>query len=800
MKSLILFILSLLATTVSAQKSMEAHRISESIKIDGDLSEPLWTDHLEVANFIQSAPNAGEASQRETRVVAVYDDNYLYIAASLKVNATTEIRNPLTARDDIGNADYFGVQIDPFGQTREGYDFSVTAAGVQFDSKISGGAGPDENFNVIWESEVKIREDRWDIEIKIPWNSIRFPKENLSNFTINFQRFSGVLNEDSYWSPIDPNVDGFLNQFGKLTGISDIKPPLNLSFVPFLSAVYETNSDGESDTSLNPGLDVKYVIDNAYTLDVSVIPDFSQARSDDQVLNLSPFEVQFAEQRPFFIEGTELFDKGGYLFTRRIGGRPINADNLNLNADETIIRNPVTSNVVSLAKFTGKSQDGFSVGVLNGVTAFAKADVLNNATGETREATTNPLTNYNAIVLDKQLKNNSSITFINNSVLRSGSAYDSNLSALLYEWFNKKRVYRATFRKAVSQQYGLNGADVFGHEYNVYISKVSGAWTGGASWNLKDEDFDNNDFGFLRRNNSMTVRANINYRNTTPKKWFQQYRIDFDHQQQYYYSLMERERAQYRLSGFATTKANQNLFVNLTYVTPRQDFFEARETDRVLNRPAFTETVLEYQTNGNKDLSWAGYVVAVDYHNDTIQTEEYVMGHGFRARIGQHLFAEFEQDYSQNPNDLGFVTRQDENIIIGERSINQLTNAIQLNYAVNAKINMNLRLRHYWIKVDYDNQYSLQQNGDLASNSLGIDPNSFDSTFNAFNLDFVARWQFAPASELSLGYRVGKTAFTEDVTGDYFNGLGRLNDAIGAETLSLRVRWFLDFNGLRRRA
>ncbi len=799
MKSIITIILCLIVYVVSAQKTIQAHRITETIKVDGKLSEALWKTHLKAGHFIQTSPSTGDQSQRETQTAVFYDDNYLYVGALLKVVSSSEIRDLLTERDDPGNADFFGVQLDPFGKTREGFDFTVTAAGVQLDAKVLASGNSDQNFNVVWESNVHIFENRWEVEFKIPWNSIRFPKEDLSDFTINFQRFSGAINEESFWSPIDPNVDGFLNQFGELTGITNINPTLNLSFVPFVSTVYETNSDGDTNTSLNPGLDVKYVIDNAYTLDLSVIPDFSQARSDDQVLNLSPFEVQFAEQRPFFIEGTELFDKGGYLFTRRIGGQPINSDNLNLSTDESVIQNPITSNVVSLAKFTGKSQGGFSIGVLNGVTAQAEAKILNNTTGEKRDITTNPLTNYNAIVLDQQLKNNSSVTFINNSVVRSGSTYDSNFSALIYEHFNAKRSYRGYFKKAISQQYGLGRDDIFGHEYNAYVSKVSGAWTGGVSWNLKDEKFDNNDFGFLKRTNSMVARANINYRNNTPKKWFQQYQFDFDYQQQYYYSLMERERSQYRFSSFATTKENQNLFLTFSYVSKRQDFFEARVTDRVFNRPSLTEAVIEYQTNRNKNLSWAGYFVAVNYLNDAIQTEQYVMGYGIRIRLGQHFFAEFEQDYSHNPNDLGYVTNESDTIIIGERNIHQLTNAIQLNYAVNAKINMNLRLRHYWIKVDYDNQYSLQENGNLAENTLGINHNDFDSTFNAFNLDFVAKWQFAPASELSLGYRVGKTAFSNTVTGNYLDGLHRVNDAVGPETLSLRVRWFLDFNGLNKR-
>jgi len=770
MKSIIIFLFSLCFITIHAQKSISIHAVDTPITIDGATTEDFWQQYLIEGNFIQVSPDNGKPSIRNSKIAVGYDQSYLYVAAVFYIANRDEISNQLTARDDLGNTDFFGLQIDPFGQAREGYDFSVTAAGVQSDEKLSDNSGYG-NFNVVWESDVQIFEDRWEIELKIPFNSIRFPKEDLSNFRINFQRFSGTLNEESFWNPIKLDVDGYLNQFGKLKGLKDINPPLNLSLLPFVSGVYEEGPEGHGSTSLNAGLDIKYVYDNAYTLDMSVIPDFSQAQSDDQVFNLSPFEVRFNENRQFFVEGTELFDKGRYLFTRRIGGRPINSDNIELAENEEVINNPITSNILNLMKFTGKSDGGFSIGVLNGVTASAKADIRNTETGTTREVVTNPLANYNALVFDQQLKNNSSITLLNNSVLRNGNVYDSNFSALLYRWYNAKRTYSANFRAALSQKYGLETGDEFGTDYFGYISKVSGTWTVGLSFGILDDTFDNNDFGFLRRNNLMRIRANINYNKVNPKTTFARYRIGFDHQQRYYYSLMEQEQTYYKLIASATTKKNQRLFAEMTYVQPVQDFFEARTTDRVFKKPAFAETFFEYQTNRNKNLSWAGFLVAVKYLDDDIFTEQYVTGHGIRGRLGQHLSMEFTQQYNYQPNDVGFITRTDNDIILGKRKINELTNAIQLNYAVNAKLNMNLRLRHYWIQVDYDKQFSLHENGTLTINNLDINPNDFDSNFNAFNIDFVAAWQFAPASELSLGYKLGTTFFSQDIDSSYFNNL-----------------------------
>lgn len=793
----ILYLCLLCSFSLHAQRTIQIHKVSSPISIDGVAEETDWKQHAQAGNFTQTRPDNGKPSIRKTEIAILYDESYLYVLGIMYVNAKDEISSQLSARDDTGNADIFAMQIDPFGETREGYDFTITAANVQTDLKLSQN-DVYENFNVVWESAVKLYDDKWIAELKIPFNSIRFPKEAMDNFTINFQRVSTKLNEESFWSPIKPEVDGFLNQFGKLEGLPTITPPLNLSFLPFVSVVNEKSPDGTSETNFNGGLDVKYVHDNSYTLDVSLIPDFSQALSDNQIFNLSPFEVRFNENRQFFIEGTEIFNKGGYLYTRRIGGIPINKDNISVAENEEIVNNPIASNIINLVKVTGKSSKGFSIGVLNGITAKSEATIRNVDTDEFRNVQTNPLTNYNAILLDQTLKNNSSITFLNNSVWRSGKDYDSNFSALLFRGYNKNRTYSIYLKKALSQKYFSDQKAEFGHQYFASFAKVSGNWTGGISANLFDEKFDNNDFGFLPRNNQLYVRAHVNYQQNNPKKWFNQYSLRLQQEQRYYYSLFEKEVAFYKFSGDATLKNNSVVFGSFAYIEPRKDFFEARTKDRHFNKPAQLEYFAEYQTNRNKNFSFAGYAVFVKTLDSEIFSDEFIAGYGLRAQLGQHVSLYFSQDFTNIPGNAGFVGRTDTDLIFGKRSIQELTNTFEASYAIYSKLSMNIRVRHYWNQVDYSEQFSLDTQGDLIQNNFDIDPNDFDDNFNSFTIDYIARWQFAPASELSFNYKLGANVFDNQVNSSYGTNLRNILRQDNSNTISLKLTYFLDFNQLRK--
>lgn len=186
-------------------------------------------------------------------------------------------------------------------------------------------------------------------------------------------------------------------------------------------------------------MDVKYGINQSFTLDMTLVPDFGQVRSDNQVLNLSPFEVKFDENRSFFTEGTELFSKGDLFYSRRVGARPINFYEVQnqLQANEYVVENPSESRLLNATKISGRTAQGLGIGFFNALTNKMEAVVENNL-GERRFIETQPLSNYNILVFDQTLKNNSSVSFINTNVTREGSAYDANLSAFLFNINDKK--------------------------------------------------------------------------------------------------------------------------------------------------------------------------------------------------------------------------------------------------------------------------------------------------------------------------------------------------------------------------
>ncbi|MBK7182455.1 MAG: hypothetical protein IPH89_05700 [Bacteroidetes bacterium] len=241
---------------------------------------------------------------------------------------------------------------------------------------------------------------------------------------------------------VKPQVSALVNQFGDITGIENIKSPLRLSITPYVSAYLENypyNQIGKSNNSysFNGGMDIKYGINESFTLDMTLVPDFGQVQSDNQVLNLSPFEVQFNENRQFFTEGTELFNRAGLFYSRRIGGQPLNYYNAynQLNEGEYLKENPASSQLINATKVSGRTKKNLGIGIFNSTSKpmFATiSDSLGNTQKETR-----PLSNY-TYCFRSSIKNNSYISLINTNVTRNGGDYDANVTGTNFDLLTKK--------------------------------------------------------------------------------------------------------------------------------------------------------------------------------------------------------------------------------------------------------------------------------------------------------------------------------------------------------------------------
>ncbi|MEO0403968.1 MAG: DUF5916 domain-containing protein, partial [Bacteroidota bacterium] len=409
------------------KKELSATRISESMVIDGILEEPFWANAQGATGFIQNRPNPGSAATETTVVKILYDDEFLYIGAEMHDTDADSILHQLSARDNIENSDMFGLWISSFCDGINAFEFMVTPDGVQLDALVSTN-GEDFNWNAVWQCNTRIHDTGWTAEFKIPYSAFRFAEADEQVWDVNFFRNIRRRREQSFWQFVDPVAPGFIQQSGTLNNIKDIEPPIRLFFYPYASAYYETSKDSEGvrqdGNQFNGGMDIKYGINESFTLDMTLIPDFGQVQSDNQVLNLSPFEVRFNENRQFFTEGTELFSKGDLFYSRRIGESPINASDAydSLEEGESVKEIPIETQLLNATKISGRNKNGLGFGMLNAVVNGADA-VIEDSLGNTRSVQVAPFTNYNIMVFDQNLKNNSYFSLVNTNVLSNGSTY-----------------------------------------------------------------------------------------------------------------------------------------------------------------------------------------------------------------------------------------------------------------------------------------------------------------------------------------------------------------------------------------
>jgi len=283
-------------------RTTEAVRITNPPKIDGILNDSLWYKVPFLRDFIQWDPYNGSEPSQYTEAWVAYDDEALYIAALCYDNSTDSIMSDLCPRDSCHNVntEIFAVHISTYNDGLNSLLFDVTPAGVQRDMKFSGDEA-DVSWDAVWESSATVNDKGWSVEIKIPFSALRFTGTPVQDWGFNLWRFLGRKREWSCWSYVSNQIDCWWKESGLLQGVSDLEPPIRLSFIPYISGYLEKDGNNSSGYTYNGGLDVKYGLTRSFTLDMTLIPDFGQVRSDEERLNLSPYEIYYSERRPFFM-------------------------------------------------------------------------------------------------------------------------------------------------------------------------------------------------------------------------------------------------------------------------------------------------------------------------------------------------------------------------------------------------------------------------------------------------------------------------------------------------------------------
>jgi hypothetical protein len=807
-------IVFLLPFSLFSQREINALRINQPIKIDGLLNEPAWGQTEITDGFTQITPDAGAAATHNTTVRVLYDDEAIYIGAHCRMPPEL-VSRVLSQRDRYNsNTDYFSLMVDTYRDKLNGFVFSVSTEGVQYDAKIYEGSY-NSRLDMIWYGEVNHSDSGWTVEMKIPYNAIRFAQsEGEQIWGINFTRYDSYSREESSWNIVNPDLNNIVTQAGLLRGLENIAPGLRLFLSPYLSSYAEhfpTKIPNRRDWtySFNGGMDVKYGINEAFTLDMTLIPDFGQVVTDNVVLNLSPFEVFFDENRPFFNEGNELFEKTGHFYSRRVGAAPLRFNQVRsqLKDNEEIAENPALSQLLNATKLSGRTSKGLGIGLFNGLSGATFATILDTVTREVRQFETSPLSNYNVLVLDQNLKNNSSITFTNTNVWRSGETYDANLSALALQLNTEDNNYFLRTNGALSQKYRNTGNE-FGHSVGLSLGKQRGNFVYSAGYNEMSDTYDPNDLGFLFNNNVRNINLNAGYNIYKPfwliNRFWSNYSVNYGR----LYNPNRFTSLSYNASAGITNRKfhSANMNINGTF-TENYDFFEARSAGRFFIRPVRVGgggwISSNYQRPFALDVSLFGT------HHDALGWWDLSFGVSPRVRIGNKVFLVYRWDENYNFNQQGYaipfipLDQQFDEIIFGERDVKTTTNTIDLTYTMNNKTGMTFRLRHYWSRVDYSSFYELLDNGRLSpvdiptENANGI--SYYNTNFNAFSIDMVFRWIFSPASEVNIVWKNNIFTSNSDVAMNYLFNLQNTLVTDQLNSFSIRVVYFIDYMTIHRR-
>lgn len=556
----------------SRELSMRAVRVPNgSVTIDGVLDEESWGAMEPATDFRQTEPFDGEPSGARTEAWVLYDEANLYVGARMYEDDVSEIVRQLTPRDDTpANVDYIDISIDPDYDRTSAYLFRVTAAGVQRDEFLHHDTEPDAAWNSTWESAVGEAEDSWTAEIRIPLSQIRVnPSTDPQVWGVDFIRRRAAAGERSIWAWRPRTVNGRVSRFAQLQNMVFPKQERLFEVIPYVMgrldvAPAEAGNPFFSgkEWSANAGVDIRYGLGASFIVDATFNPDFGQVDADPQVINLTAFETELEERRPFFTRDDRIFDfslSGGDLIqSRRIGRAPQGEAPDGYDFHEV----PLETSILGAAKVTGTTYGGLTVGVLGALTAreFGRAHKV--STGETIRFEAEPRTFYGVVRVQQDWRGGQSNAGVTGTVVRRDLPQDGTLDFLpsqafsggvnfVHTWGDREwtlwgflagthvqgsteaitRLQRSSrhYYQRPDQNYlhfDPTRTSLSGLEWRLEFERLSAEhWTGAIWLAQRTPGYDPNDIGFYNATERLDGGVSLTYSEPVPGTVFRNYSI-----------------------------------------------------------------------------------------------------------------------------------------------------------------------------------------------------------------------------------------------------------------------------------
>lgn len=558
-----------IGTVSGAKSTVSAARVAEKLSIDGFLDERSWLLAPVIDAFTQDEPNEGQAPSERTLVRILYDDEAIYVGATMYDSSPDSIVARLGRRDSDLDSDAFGFFVDPYYDRRTGYYFAINAAGTLMDGILENDDWDDDSWDGVWTGKAQRNQEGWTAELRIPYSQLRFRKDEAYTWGVNFRRDISRRNEIDFLVITPREESGFVSRFADLVGIENIVPPRQIEVTPYATtraaytdaAVGDPFNDG-SRYKAHVGADFKIGLSSNTTLNGTINPDFGQVEVDPAVVNLSDYETFFPEKRPFFVEGASVFNfgRGGannnwgfnwggaeLFYSRRIGRAPQG----NLPAYD-FADVPDGSRILGATKLTGKVLDGWNFGTIQAITGREFADV-SRANVETRSEV-EPLTYYGIVRGRKEFDEGfRSIGFLSTTAIRrfednglrrqlNKSAYTASLDG--WTFLDPDKVWVVTGWASLSHVTGdpnrilslqnnsqhyfqapdsrylsvdSSATSMTGFASRIMLNKQSGNWRNNSAVAVMTPGYEINDLGFQSRSNLINAHTVFSFRWTEPK-------------------------------------------------------------------------------------------------------------------------------------------------------------------------------------------------------------------------------------------------------------------------------------------
>ncbi len=546
--------------------------------VDGRLDDEAWLTAPPITEFLQKNPIEGAVPSESTEVRFVYTDRALYVGFRGYDKEPDRVYGRLMRRDQRASADGFSVIIDSYYDRRTAFEISINPSGTRRDVFIyNDGRGQDDSWDPVYDWATGRDSLGWTVELRIPFSQLRFPPRDSVVFGVRLRRNINRRNEEVNWPFFPRDQAGEVSNYADLVGIQDLPAPRRLELLPYTasSATFEPAEAGNPfatgrNTSFRAGADLKLGVTSGVTLDLTANPDFGQVEADAAEVNLTAFETFFAEKRPFFVEGTNLFQFGlapaarrhggfgrggreGLVYTRRIGRSP----QVDPSTDGGYADDLDQTTILGASKLTGQLGGGWALGLMQAVTAKEQARVVDSV-GVEGQSPVEPLTSYTAVRVERNaMRGRLAFGAMGTATVRNleepafdllhgrafsggadlslrfggdkfeiasalmGSRVEGSEDAILRTQTSSRRYYQRPDQTSVSVDSTLTALD--GYSGYMRVAKVVGVFTWEARAATRSPGFEINDLGYMRQTGYHSQRLQMRVRQLRPGRLFRQF-------------------------------------------------------------------------------------------------------------------------------------------------------------------------------------------------------------------------------------------------------------------------------------